>query len=320
MSRRGPTIAETVLRLVHERGPQELDALVPEIVSAGLTKAKDPRRAVLAAIDTKPDFLRDWEGRWCSIADQLEGAIFTHRPTSLERRDEIVILPDDLHLVERLVLHGRPFAGGGDLHLDFVGDFFELPFDGSDAAEPEGLDELDAELFEELATYARETGVPYELDDAQAVELFLEASRYQFLIDGPRGWLPILMSDDLLGIRLRAGAIETLAVDRREVRGPHVVIVAAQLARLARLVIGPDASWFGPPAISIVDLLRLVATEAPELLRRPLPPFSEVVARGGLEVVDGLVGHPGTDWNAVEWSLLPSPQDAWGFRPTTTVQ
>jgi hypothetical protein len=322
MPRHGPTIADAALRLIHERGPQDLDALVPEIVDAGLTRARDPRRAVLAAIESKPDFLPDWEGRWCSLADQLEGAIFTHRLTSLERQDEIVILPDDLHLVERLVLRGGFFARGGDLHLDFVGDFFELP---SPDMDPDGAwdelgDELDSELFDDLLTFAREMGVPYELDDRQAVDVFLEASRYQFLVHGPPGWLPTLLPDDLLGLRVRGGVIERVRIGPREVRGAHVGIVAAQVAKLARLVIGPDPSWFGPPVITIVDLLRLVATEAPELFRRPLPPFSEVVERGGLEVSNGLVGHIGTDWAAAEWSLAPSPQAAWGFEPGGRIQ
>ncbi|MEO5704317.1 MAG: hypothetical protein ABIZ52_08550 [Candidatus Limnocylindrales bacterium] len=322
MPRRGPTIATEVLRLVHERGPQELDALATEIVRGGLTRAKDPRRAVLAAIDIKPDFLRDWDGRWCSLADQLEGAMFTHRPASLELRNEVVILPDDLSLVERFVLPGRPFAPGGETHLDFVGEFFGLP----DPYHDMGLDRdddthgLNDELFDELLTYARESGVPYALDDEAAVSLFLDASRYQQLLHGPPGWLPPLAPGDLLGIRISDGAIETLAVDRREVRGAHVGIVGAQLARLARLVIGPDASWFGPPTIAIEELLQLAATEAPELLRRPLPPVSEVLERGGLEVRHGLVGHPGTDWAAVESIFAPPPQEAWGFRPARIVQ
>lgn len=322
MPRRGPTIASEVVRLVHERGPQELDALVAEIVRAELTRAKDPRRAVVAAIDIKPDFIRDWDGRWCLLADQLEGAIFTHRPTTLELRDEIVILPDDLSLVERFVLPGRPFARGGETHLDFVGDFFNLPdpydaFDLPRAGEPDALED---DLFDELLTFTRESGVPYSLDDEAAVNLFLEASRYQQLLHGPPGWLPPLAPGDLLGIRIRNGSIETLAVDRREVRGAHVGIVGAQFARLARLVIGPDASWFGPPVIALDELLELAATEAPELLRRPLPPVSEVVERGGLEVRNGLVGHPGTDWPAVESSFAPPAQEAWGFQPARTIQ
>lgn len=322
MARGRPTIATEALRLVHEHGPQELDSLVAHVVAAGLTNAKDPRRAVVAAIDYKSEFLRDWEGRWCSLADQLEGAMFTHRPTSIEQREEVVILPDDLYLVERFALRERPFGRGGEVHLDFVAEFFGLPdpYGDLDDDHDGGRIALDGELFEEVLHVARESGVPYTVDDESAVSAFLEASRYQQLLHGPAGWLPPLAPGDLLGIRIREGAIETLAVGRREVRGSHVGVVAAGLAKLARLVIGPDASWFGPPVIALEDLLRLVATEAPQLLRRPLPPIAEVIERGGLEVNRGLVGHPGTDWAAVEYAIDPVPQEAWGFRPARTVQ
>jgi hypothetical protein len=322
MPRRGPTIASEVLRWVHERGPQDLDALVAATVRAGLTHAKDPRRAVVAAIDYKPDFLRDWDGRWCVLADQLEGAIFTHRPSSLELRSEVVILPDDLYLIERFALPGRPFVRGGETHLDYVGEFFGLPdpYDDFEVEPDDGAGSLDRELFDELLTFARENGVPYAFDDEAAVSTFLEACRYQQLLHGPAGWLPPLAPGDLLGIRISGGAIETVAVNRRDVRGAHVGIVGAGLARLARLVIGPDASWFGPPVISLGELLELTATEVPDLLRRPLPPISEVLERGGLEVRHGLVGHPGTDWATIESGFAPPPQEAWGFQPARTIQ
>jgi hypothetical protein len=74
--------------------------------------------------------------------------------------------------------------------------------------------------------------VPYSLDDEAAVNAFLEARRYQQLLHGPPDWLPPLAPGDLLGIRISGGAIETLAVDRRAVRGAHVGIVGA--AREAR--------------------------------------------------------------------------------------
>ena len=70
MPPRGPTIAETALRLIRDHGPQHLDALVPAIVAAGRTMAKDPRAAVRAAIDINPEFIQAWDGRWCSLADQ----------------------------------------------------------------------------------------------------------------------------------------------------------------------------------------------------------------------------------------------------------
>jgi hypothetical protein len=233
-----------------------------------------------------------------------------------------VILPDDLALVERFARPGRPLAGGGEAHLDWVAEFFDLPEPDwdEDLRFDEDGDSLDDELFDELLTFARETGVPYELSDATAVDVLLEATRYQQLLHGPRGWFPTLAPNSLLGLRIRNGTIEVQPVHRREIQGPHVGVVAAGVARLARLVIGPDPSWFGPPAIAIEDLLQLVATEAPELLRRPVPPFSELVQRGGLDVHAGLVGHRGTDWDAVDPIPDLHPQDAWGFRPARTIQ
>ena len=71
--------------------------------------------------------------------------------------------------------------------------------------------------------------------------------------------------------------------------------------------------------MEIETLLEIVATEAPEVFRQPLPPFLELLERGGLEVREGLVGHPGTDWGQVRWVLSPDPEDAWGFEPPDVV-
>jgi hypothetical protein len=302
MAARRQTIADEVLRTIKERGPQDLDDLTNVVVGAGLTRAKDPRRAVTAAIDFHPAFLRDWEGRWCSIADQLNGTIFTRRPTSLELYDGVILMVEDLHLVERLALRGRPFVGGGEVHLDYVSDFFDLdePDDPEDHSDTQDIhDEADLGRFDaDLAT--------------------LDEMRYLRLLDGPPGWLPSVRVDGLIGITIQDGAIGTVALERRDVRGPHVSLAGSRIVALARRFIGPDPSWFGPPAVAIEDLLELVATEAPKILRRPLPPLKEVIERAGLEVVDGLVGHPGTDWAAITVQHPITPQEAWGFDPADT--
>ena len=298
MAGRRTTIADEVLRSIRERGPQDLDTLTPIVVGAGLTHAKDPRRAVMAAIDYHPAFLQDWEGRWCSIEDQLNGAIFTRRPTALELSSGVIFMVEDLYLVERMVLRGRPHIGCGDVHLDYAIDFFDL----------DEANELEDDAF------AGDIGAveddPFLADLAE-----LDNVRYLRLLDGPPGWLPPVRSDGLIGITIRDGAIGAVALDRREVQGPHVSLAGVRIAALARRFIGPDASWFGPPAVAMEDLLELVATEAPDILRRPLPPLSEVIERAGLEVVDGMVGHPGTDWSAIANQEPVTPQEAWGFDP-----
>jgi hypothetical protein len=174
---------------------------------------------------------------------------------------------------------------------------------------------LGPDLAEGLLDFLAELGTPPDVDPQEALRELAWEMRYAKVLDGPPGWIPPLGERQLLGIRIRSGTVETMALDRREVGGPHVGVVGAQVARLARLVIGPDRGWSGPPAIAMEELLELVATEAPELLRRPLPPFSEVVERGGLEVHDGWVGHRGTDWHAADRATLPGHQQAWGFQP-----
>jgi hypothetical protein len=319
MPRRGPTIAETALRLIREQGPQSLDSLVPAIVAAGRTTAKDPRAAVRAAIDVNPEFVQAWDGRWCSLVDQLEGAIFTTRITRLERRDGIVILRDHLALLEQLALRPRSFPGGGDIHVHPFGDFFDLPWP-DDALEGRDMREvLGPDLAAELLDFLAELGLPPDEDPDDALRELLWELRYVQVLDGPPGWIPPLGTRQLLGIRVRSGMLDTVALDRREVSGPHVAIVGARIARLARFVIGPDPSWFGPPAIALDELLELVATEAPELLRRPLPPLSEVIERGGLEIRDGWVGHRGTDWEASPRTVGTDHGRAWGFRPDDVV-
>ena len=71
---------------------------------------------------------------------------------------------------------------------------------------------------------------------------------------------------------------------------------------------------------AIEELLELIVTEAPELLRRPLPPLSEVVMRGGLEVSDGHVGHRGTDWEEIGLLAPPAAGGRWGFEPSRVVR
>ena len=117
MASEAPTIAETILELIRERGPMTLDGLVPPIVAAGRTRARNPQNAVRTAIASNAAFIESPDGRWHSLADQLEGAVFTARLTSLERQEEIVLVRDDLALVERLAPRSHQARRGDDVHL-----------------------------------------------------------------------------------------------------------------------------------------------------------------------------------------------------------
>ena len=313
MPRRGPTIADTVLELIRERGPMTLNGLVPPIVAAGRTRAKNPQNTVRAAIAYNVAFIESPEGRWHSLADQLEGGVFTVRLTALERREQIVLVRDDLSLVRRLAPRPHQVRGGDSVHLDYLGDHFELPLlDEDDDVDIRA--EIDEETADALLGFLDELGMPVGDENERLRDLLWE-TRFTQVLHGPIGWMPVLGTRQLLGITITGGTIGAVALDRRAVAGLHVDAAGNRVARLAQRVIGPDPSWFGPPVIPLEELLEVVATEAPDLFRRPLPPFTEVVRRGGLEVEDGLVGHPGTDWDEVRWAESPDPEDAWGFEP-----
>lgn len=317
MARQGPTIAEAALALIHEHGPLTLDELVPALVAAGRTRARNPRSSVRNAIDIDAAFLEGFGGRWFSLADQLEGAVFTTRLTRMERQEELVLVREDLALVEQLALHGRPLVGGGAVHLDILGDYFELPW-WDDAVVGRGLRQaIGDETAGTLLGFLDELGATG--DEDELLRELLYETRHTRVVHGPPGWLPVLGPRQMLGIRFAGGAFDAMALDRRTLTGIHVEVAATRVARVALDLLDLELGYSDPPVIALRDLLEVVATEIPEILRRPLPPFTEVVRRGGLEVEDGLVGHAGTDWAQVRWVESPDPEDAWGFEPPSVV-
>jgi hypothetical protein len=307
-----------------------LEELVPPLVEAGRTKAKNPANAVRTAIGYHHDFVEGLDGRLRSLVDQLEGAIFTLPLTDLERDEEIVLVRDGLSLVEQLLRPTYRLESVEGVHLDRFGDFFDLPWampehveDGEAVAYAAAFGATDDALDEEteaiLLSFLDELGIPPGDRQDQLREL-TEEMRFTPLLHGPDGWLPVVGPRDLLAVRVTGGSIKTMALTRRSVQGPHAEAAGRRIAGIARRVIGPDASWFGPPIIPLSELLELVAAEAPELFRRALPPLVEVIRKAGLEVEEGLVGHPGTDWEDLPISDQPNPGDAWGFEPPLGLQ
>jgi hypothetical protein len=300
---RQPTIAETALQLIRARGPLTLGELAPLIVEAGRTRAKDPRRAVESAIGASHAFLEGPDDAWYSIVDQLEGAIFTVRPTDLERREGIVLVRDDLVLAASL-LRQDLWGHRGGVHLDAFDDYFDLPpwdFDlDFDDLDEDGRPFRDPsrtvrayvgdDRADDLLGFLEDIEGFRGPDEEAALRRLVERTAGLRVVHGTYEWMPDLEADQLLGLRIEAGEVHATAVDRRDAAGPHVDAAARRIAGIARRAIGPDASWFRPP-VGIETLLGWVAIEAPELLRRPLPPIGDVIRRGGLALESGLVRH-----------------------------
>ena len=86
------TIADTAASLLAEHralAPGELGRLMRE---RGVTRAKDPARAVSQALDVDRRFRRLGDGRWAVPGQLLHGATLTHRFTSGEATTELLAL------------------------------------------------------------------------------------------------------------------------------------------------------------------------------------------------------------------------------------
>ena len=161
--------------------------------------------------------------------------------------------------------------------------------------------------------------MPPDVDPQEALRELAWEMRYSKVLDGPPGWIPPLERGSSSASGIRSGAVETVALDRRDVAGPHVGVVGAQVARLARLVIGPDPGWPGPPAVAMEELLELVATEAPELLHQAVASLLRGGRAGRARGPRRMGRPPGADWHAEDRATPLGRAQAWGFRPDDIV-
>jgi hypothetical protein len=328
MARGRVTIADAALALIAERGPLAVEEIAPELAAQGTTKAKDPVTAVLRGIEYEPRLLRGRDQRLYSLPVQLEGAVFTVAPTALERDRGFVLVRDELDLVRRTLGNGarlRGRWGATGIHLDLFGPLLDLPGwsegyldpdeDGEPVPDPAWhmRDHVAPELADQLLVLMDELGYERTNDEDDLTDLVDEMYDNEVL-HGPEGWLPRLRSREILGLRIRGGEVSAEAIDRRELKGMHVEMAAIRIAETARFVLDADRG-LGAPAVPVEDLLELLATEAPELFQRPLPPIGALLERGGFEVEDGLVGLPGAAWDDIRWALDPDAEAAWGFEP-----
>jgi tetratricopeptide (TPR) repeat protein len=128
------------------------------------------------------------------------------------------------------------------------------------------------------------------------------------MLIGSAGWLGDAIEGDLLAFHLDDGCLCIGPVEG-ELADP---IEAAE--RFARAF--DEASEDGRP-VEGCDLVVIALADAPELLRRPLPPLEQVYADAGLETYGAWVGLTGQDWSALDEDLKDAitawSQQVWGL-------
>ena len=109
------TIASTAADLLAEHralAPEELGQL---IAARGLTRSKQPARAVSRALDVDRRFRRLSDGRWAVPAQLLRGATLTHRVTAGEAATDVLALTPDLTPLVALASDGLLLPDGRPL-------------------------------------------------------------------------------------------------------------------------------------------------------------------------------------------------------------
>ena len=328
-----PTIKSAAKALIEERGPLTLEEITAEMVVLGRTHAQNPLASVTQALAYQDDLVEGRGGTWYSLSKQVEGMVFTVALTALERDNEIVLMREDLGLVGPFVPEGRyPYRRDrhtSGVHRDGFREIFGLPhpddrFIGPDedhywVEDPDWRvrDHVGQEVVDQLLAFLDELGMVREDDDEALIELLEEMSRTP-VIHGPAGWLPKLRSREVLGLEIRDGAVHAFAVDKKAMKGMHLETAVLRVGAIAHQILDEDAG-LGAPAVSLETLLEIIATEAPDVFHRPLPPLGAMLERAGFEVEDGLVGLPGAAWDDIRWALDPNPESAWGYEPGDAV-
>lgn len=119
-------------------------------------------------------------------------------------------------------------------------------------------------------------------------------------LQGPPGWLQGATAGELLHVTLVG---RTLAVAPRSEPSAASRMRARRIVETVRreLDAQPDLSSIGiPPSASLQATLLGMLVDEPDLLHAPMAPLSELFADSDLEVHRGWVGHPGTDWEALD--------------------
>ena len=124
------TIADTAAALLAEHRALAAEELGRLIAARGLTRSKQPARAVSRALDADRRFRQLSDRRWAVPGQLLQGVTLTHRLTAAEAMAEVLALTPDLAPFVALAPDGLLLPDGGP--LTFLWDADALEASGAD--------------------------------------------------------------------------------------------------------------------------------------------------------------------------------------------
>ncbi len=128
------TIANTAAALLAEHRALAPDELGQLIAARGLTRSKQPARAVSRALDVDRRFRRLSDGRWAVPGQLLRGVTLTHRLTAGEATAEVLALTPDLAPLVALAPDGLLLPDGRPLTVLWDADALEASGADTDVA------------------------------------------------------------------------------------------------------------------------------------------------------------------------------------------
>jgi hypothetical protein len=292
MATRGPTITETLATLLVERGGQRPEELGAQLVALGRTRARNPELTALRALEIDRRFSVGQDGRWWSLAAQLEGAQFTVAPTTLERDHEFVLVRPDLALVARLLPRTWWSRHGEDIAISSLGEVLQLPwlvdqFEPEDdhwrhprSARPPRV-VLGEAFADEVLGFLADIGES-RADSDTALRHLLECMRDDPVIHGPYGWMPGLEPRDELAFRVCEGRLVPVAAGRHHADPARDEAAARRIGDIDHQLRSEATDHSA--IVTLEQLLERLAVDDPGVFRPPTSRVSTLLRRAGLKV------------------------------------
>ena len=100
------TIADLALELIAAERAVTTDQVVAAVLERKATRAKDPVKAVVRALENQPSLQRLSDGRWTSLLVLLDGMVLTHELSAVEAAAGALAVDTDLGALWTLVGYG----------------------------------------------------------------------------------------------------------------------------------------------------------------------------------------------------------------------